>query len=247
MRSLVTRLPTPLRRGLGLRIPVEHLGAAFTDGRARPSLVQALSLDPRHANRLDAIARGLDRARERGEFLHLYAHDIGHHTGPWVLDPARLGALLGAARERDLPVLSYRDWLESTDRRAGVVLSFDDDFTDHWCAHRALLERTGATATFFVCRPQALSAEQWADLAILAAAGHEIGCHGAVHVRADRFLREASVERWLDVEVRPAVDAFAERGWSCASFAYPYGARTAATDAALGTRFRLVRATTYTR
>lgn len=236
-----------IRRLLGLRTPLHKLDAVFTPGEDRPTWVRAVSLDPRHGNALTAVLAALHRAAERQEFLHLYGHDIGFHGGPWVVSPAALNALLDAAHARGLVVTSYERWLARPALRAGVVISFDDDYTRRWRAHLSGWAVRDASATLFVKRPGELETSQWDDLQVLKAAGHEVACHGARHVRAAPFVRQHGVAAWLRDEVDAAVGVLEAQGLAPEAFSYPYGSRNAKTDRALHGRFRVVRGTAYTR
>lgn len=235
-----------IRRLLGLRKPLHRLDPVFTDGTARPARVQAVALDPRHGNSLDALRPGVQRAATRGEFLHLYGHDVGEHGGPWVVTPATLHAVIDLAHAHGLPVVGYEGWLAQPTQTAGIVMSFDDAYTRNWRTHLVRWAERGASATLFVKSPGELNAAQWGDLAALQEAGHDLGCHGALHARAAPFVRRHGLDAWLSKEVDAAIGALAGNGVRPVSFSYPYGSSTATTDRALRSRFRVVRGTAYT-
>jgi peptidoglycan/xylan/chitin deacetylase (PgdA/CDA1 family) len=125
--------------------------------------------------------------------------------------------------------------------RAGVVLSFDDDFVDQWFAHRDLLDRYGAKATFFVTRFDLLSDDAVEKLRTLQSEGHEIGCHGLTHVSPKVYAEEHGVQGYIDAEVVPALKLMSEAGLSVGSFSYPWGGRSNTLDTELGRYFRILR------
>lgn len=127
---------------------------------------------------------------------------------------------------------------EPPEPRGGIALSFDDDFVDQWFAQRELFARYDARVTFFVTRFAQLEEGELERLRTLEADGHEIGCHGVSHLDA----REAeSAERYVREEVEPALAAMAAQGFTPASFAYPWGGRSAELDWLLARRFPVVR------
>ncbi len=121
---------------------------------------------------------------------------------------------------------------------AGIALSFDDDFVAQWFAARELFARYDARATFFVTRFAQLDDAEIQMLRTLEADGHEIGSHGVNHLDA----REAeSPEQYVREEIEPALAAMAAKGFTPASFSYPWGGRSDALDALVGRRFPVVR------
>jgi cytosine/adenosine deaminase-related metal-dependent hydrolase len=125
----------------------------------------------------------------------------------------------------------------------GIVLSFDDRSSiDSWGESFEFFEQHGIRATFFVDKIDALTPEQASALKRLAGAGNEIGSHGFRHQNAkDVMERGASLEDYLAGEILPSIEAMNELGFSCDSFAYPFGAFTEATDQAVSEYFRIIR------
>lgn len=129
----------------------------------------------------------------------------------------------------------------------GLALSFDDDFIADWHALLPLLAQHQVRATFFVKEFDRLDGAALSQLRAIAAAGHEVGCHGLRHrsVLWDFKRDPARVAEWVDTEIKPAVAAMRERGFAPASFAYPFGHHAPAYDAAVLGHFRQVRVTSY--
>lgn len=114
----------------------------------------------------------------------------------------------------------------------GIALSFDDAYVEAWHGAADLLERHDAVATFFVTRMDRLTAEQVELLHDLEDRGHEIGCHGHRHQPAGKMEREHDAETWIDEEILPSLEAFADAGFAPLSFSFPYGEHTDATGVA---------------
>ncbi len=144
--------------------------------------------------------------------------------------------------ESTLPLLALASLIGcSPVGRAGVVLTFDDDFVDQWHAHADLLNAHGARATFLITRFDGLSGGALDQLRDLRDAGHEIGCHGLTHVSPSEYAEQYSVEAYIDDEVIPAVAAMREEGFDPRSFSHPWGGRTDALDGALLEHFAILR------
>ncbi len=105
-----------------------------------------------------------------------------------------------------------------------VSLQFDDGTADHAQA-ASILDAHGLDGTFFInsARPGQPGYLGWSEIDALAAAGHEIGGHTLTHanvpsVPATEQLREVCNDR----------AALLSRGYAVTSFAYPFGATSAA-------------------
>ncbi len=104
----------------------------------------------------------------------------------------------------------------------GILLSFDDLSTESWEDTFALFEKYDVNVTFFVNDYPF----EFCEKAI--AAGHEIGSHTIGHERLDECTEEEIYEQAI-----APLETFRENGINITSFAYPYGAGTAETDALL--------------
>jgi peptidoglycan/xylan/chitin deacetylase (PgdA/CDA1 family) len=127
------------------------------------------------------------------------------------------------------------------DYSAHVILTFDDTSVDEWFAQRELFSNYNIKATFFLARPYQLTNEQIQKLKLLVSDGHEIGCHGLNHKRANL---ENQYE-YIETEVIPALEILSDYGFSATSFAYPFGAATPYLDSMLTNYFSFIRKATY--
>jgi peptidoglycan/xylan/chitin deacetylase (PgdA/CDA1 family) len=124
-----------------------------------------------------------------------------------------------------------------------ATFSFDDFPKSAWSKGGPLLERHGAKATYFVAgslEGQTLDGVQHferGDLAAIAAAGHEIGCHTFDHMRVV-FARKDEVEGTL---ARNADFVREAAGVEMTSFAYPFGHVNLATKYLIAHRFTAAR------
>jgi hypothetical protein len=199
-------------------------------------------LDTYARNDLASIEAGLDRARDRGEVIELYAHDPGR-TVSW----RELENVLAAIQARNLPYFTYADLARNTvTPQAGVVLSFDDAYIDHWLAGAELYAQYRARLTFFVAYFDHLAIEQRAALHELAARGHAIEAHSVDHLRAPLYVEQKGLTAYLRSEALPSIDWLAADGFDVTTYAYPYGARTSEIDEALLARVPLVRSVSFT-
>ncbi|MDI9382839.1 MAG: polysaccharide deacetylase family protein [Verrucomicrobiota bacterium] len=125
----------------------------------------------------------------------------------------------------------------------GIVLSFDDRASiNSWGESLQFLQDAGIKATFFVDKFDAMTPEQIETLRELARRGNEIGSHGFRHVNAAQLIEQGmTAEEYLDTEIHPSIQAMKELGFECKSFAYPFGATSEATDAALKEIFVTIR------
>src|SRR5262249_10198977 len=107
---------------------IGDIDGAFYDGDGR--LVHcAINLDTSANTRIASIDSGLDRARDRGEVVELYAHN------PGVTVPIpKLDYVLSAARDRGLAFVTYADFARGTWVAPGLALSFDDTSVNSWLA-----------------------------------------------------------------------------------------------------------------
>jgi peptidoglycan/xylan/chitin deacetylase (PgdA/CDA1 family) len=178
------------------------------------------------------------RPRRRGVPVLMYHQIAPHRPGSalnaWRLRPEEFERQLDHLIRRGLAGVALRDLLDAPprpgDRR--VVLTFDDGYDGVRTAALPLLRDRGFSATVFVVSGKLGGRNDWdgetpgdallsADgVRELAAAGLEIGSHGATH----RALPELP-----DAELAPETRGSRERleeivGVPVVSFCYPYGA-----------------------
>tara|TARA_R110001592_G_scaffold72615_4_gene221620 strand:+ start:476 stop:1261 length:786 start_codon:yes stop_codon:yes gene_type:complete len=132
-------------------------------------------------------------------------------------------------------------------RAPGVLFTFDDTHVNEWVEAMPLLEKYGASATFFVTRFDQLSAEQLDGLRALREKGHAIGCHGLRHIKAAEHTKVHGIEDYLAREITPALVAMEKAGFQPTSFAYPSSNNDPVTDEALLKTFRHLRTGTGAR
>jgi hypothetical protein len=216
------------------------VGGAFYDGDGRP-VHCAINLDTSANTRIASIDSGLDRARDRGEVLELYAHN------PGVTVPiAKLDYVLAGARDRGLGFVTYGDFARESYTSPGLALSFDDTSVASWLAIRPLLDSYGARATFFVSRYERLNDADRAGLQTLAADGHDIEAHSVLHLRAPEYVENHGLAAYLRDELQPSIDLLRRDGFEVQAFAYPFGARTGELDRAIGKRVPVIRSVAFT-
>jgi peptidoglycan/xylan/chitin deacetylase (PgdA/CDA1 family) len=187
------------------------------------------------------------RPRRRGVPVLMYHQIAPHRAGSalnaWRLRPEDFERQLDHLARRGLAGVTLRDLLDAPprpgDRR--VVLTFDDGYDNVRTAALPLLRARGFSATVFVVSGKLGGANDWdgetpGDALLseegvreLAAAGLEVGSHGATH-RALPELPDAE----LAAETRGSRERL-ERivGLPVVSFCYPFGACDARAEAAI--------------
>lgn len=188
------------------------------------------------------IAAGLDRARDEGLVVQLYAHVPGVS-----LPFERLTRVLDGARDRGLAYYTYDDFADGVPASAGLALSFDDAAIYEWSAIADQLDAYGARVTFFVAYYDTFDPERRDLLRDLAARGHAIGNHTTHHVRAPDYVQRHGMVRYLDDEVRPMTERLRADGYNPRTFAYPFGARMSEIDRALLDEFDVIRTISFPR
>jgi peptidoglycan-N-acetylglucosamine deacetylase len=130
---------------------------------------------------------------------------------------------------------------ENNNRQAGICLSFDDRTIEEWHSMRSVLNDYNAKVTFFISEFDSLSEAEIGLLDQLAAEGHEIGSHGALHVNAEYYIKEHSYDEYIADEIEPSIASMTQHGYHPRSFAYPYGAKYWFTDYLLKKKFSMLR------
>lgn len=88
-----------------------------------------------------------------------------------------------------------------TKRKAGICISFDDRSIYEWQTFSGLLDRYNAKVTFFVTQFDSLNEQEIEILKDFKRKGHEIGCHGALHVISENYITEHGYAKYLQNEV----------------------------------------------
>ena len=201
----------------------------------------AINLDTRANNRIASIDTGLDRARDRGEVVELYAHNPGA-----TVPVSKIEYVLAGARDRGLGFATYADFARERYAAPGLALSFDDTSVMAWLALRPLFAQYGARVTFFVSRYAALADAERAGLQTLAADGHDIEAHSVAHLRAPEYVEDHGLAAYLREELEPSIDLLRRDGFDVQAFAYPFGARTGELDRAIAKRIPVLRSVAFT-
>ncbi len=127
------------------------------------------------------------------------------------------------------------------DRRPGIALSFDDRFITEWYQLRPIFRKYNARVTFYITQFDSLTTDEIAQLKILQQDGHEIGCHGAIHTNSINFVRQQSMQQYLNAEIYPILSSMNQHGFRPTSFAHPGGVHNSSIDQELLKHFVLLR------
>jgi hypothetical protein len=201
----------------------------------------AINIDALDHNGISDIAAGLDRARDRGQVLELYAHIPGETISPDVI-----ASVLADAQERGLAWVTYADMAnDSAPHVGGLALAFDDSAVTAWMSVRPLLQQYNARITFFLTRYARFNAVDRANIALLAADGHDIEAHTVNHLRGPQYVDDFGMPAYLADEVQPSIDLLVTDGYPVTTFAYPFGARTGETDRAIFDRVQHIRSVAF--
>jgi peptidoglycan/xylan/chitin deacetylase (PgdA/CDA1 family) len=157
------------------------------------------------------------------------------------VDPATVELALAGVVDRGMKFATYSD-LAAGEVPGSLALAFDDHDVDGWTALRPMFQHYGAHVTFFVSLYTSLSDGEKAELRQLQADGHDIEYHSTHHYDAEAYSNAHGVDAYIADDIMPALVAMRADGWSTLIFAYPFGARTAATDQALAPLFTHIRA-----
>jgi hypothetical protein len=127
----------------------------------------------------------------------------------------------------------------------GVILTFDDFSVEDWLKADSIYSKAGWKATFCITKFPELSEARRQGIVTLKNNGNEIAFHGTHHVRAAWYIRDHSVQEYIDYEITPGLEMMRSYGLNPTSFAYPGGVRDAISDSVLFNFFSLLRATTF--
>ncbi len=127
----------------------------------------------------------------------------------------------------------------------GIAFTFDDRYVEEWYSARDLFNKYNIHATFFIAHPEKLTEEQVSMLHSLQDDGHEIACHSMNHIDAPEFLKNHSINQYLNQEVLPAINKMKGFGFTVKTYAYPFGKNTPESDKALLKYFKVLRKATY--
>ncbi|MGE0872837.1 MAG: polysaccharide deacetylase family protein [Kofleriaceae bacterium] len=200
----------------------------------------SFNIDDKNELTAEDIDLGVARAHYDKAVLHIYAHSV-----PTTVALARVEQVLAAATKYAVPFVTYREIVEGEAGGAGIAFSFDDRDVAGWNALRALFAQHGARITFFVTRFHTLKQAELEIVRALEADGHDIEYHATNHRNARDFVATSGGEAYISEDIIPDLENMQEAGFNPVSFGYPFGARTAETDALLGEYFPLLRASSF--
>lgn len=121
--------------------------------------------------------------------------------------------------------------LDSSTPPAGIALSFDDRYVEEWTRLRPLLKKYNVKATFYVTQFDSLTPKEIEQLHQLVRDGHEIGAHGAAHVRVLDWLRGGgALEDFYRYEIEAELLSMRKAGFNPVTFAHVGGQQTWYTD-----------------
>jgi hypothetical protein len=187
---------------------------------------------------LPRVLSHLDEAVAHEEVFDVYAHVPGVTITYELID-----RLLDEAVSRKLSFVTYHDMLDHSNPRGGLALAFDDARVDEWFSLRDTLRRHGAHVTFFITRYSEFSEQGRAELAELAADGHDIEAHSVDHLNAVDYSARSSVDAYVTDQVLPSIEILRADGYPATVFAYPFGAHNDQLDRAILEHTDLVRTT----
>jgi hypothetical protein len=217
--------------------PAKPLGdeffTAWDDGHR---VICPLGADRTHRFKLPQLEASLDRAAAEQLVLHASGH------AP-TIDLDEYAPAFQYAHDHGVAFVTYAQLAADRTPRAGWAFSIDDDEVDTWYTWRDRLRAWGVHLTFFVSHINQFTPAQLAKLHALAADGHDIEPHGLNHIEAKAFTAKYPIAQFLVQDIFPDLLIFNAMGFSTAAYAYPFGAHTSATDAALLPYFRFVRTT----
>ena len=213
--------------------------------RGAPHFVMCgMDIDDKSSESLDSIGGALDRAQIDGTTVLLYGHKPGDLPNQ-TLDPATIELALAGVVDRGMQFATFSD-LSAGEVPGSLALSFDDHDITGWTALREMFMHYGARVTFFVSEYPSLTVDEKAALRQLQADGHDIEYHSTHHLNAEGYANAHGADAYIQDDILPGLQAMRADGWSPTIFAYPFGARTAATDQALVPLFAHIRAIHYT-
>lgn len=137
------------------------------------------------------------------------------------------------------------DDAEENQKKAGIMLTFDDRSIKEWYEYRALFNEYDVKATFFINGIEEVSKDDIKKLRKLQKDGHEIGSHGLNHLNSVEYVENNSIYKYLEDEITPSIAGLEKRGFKVTSFAYPFGSRSEEIDTELLKNFSIIRGTAY--
>lgn len=154
-----------------------------------------------------------------------------HVPGETITTDA-IASLLILAEQHHLDFVRYDELDPAQPPRAGIALAFDDQATDKWVELRDLFAAHGARVTFYITRFPNYTDEMKAQVAELAADGHDIEAHSITHPLAPDYVAAHGLSAYLADEVVPSFQLLRDAGYTPTSYAFPFGHASEETYAA---------------
>lgn len=166
----------------------------------------------------DHVDETLAYASREGVVALLHAHVPGETIRMQTIDD-----LLTLADQYGLAFVRHDELSTFGEPRAGLALAFDDQATQAWTDMRDVFAAHGARVTFYVTRFTYYTDENKAQIAQLAADGHDIEAHTVNHLHANDYVAEHGIDAYLADEVVPSFQVLRDAGYMPSSFAFPFG------------------------
>lgn len=123
----------------------------------------------------------------------------------------------------------------------GIVFSIDDGYIDLWYEYLDYCDSLNVKLTIYVSGYHDFTEEQKIKLHKFQKRGHEIAYHSTNHIRLFDFLKNHTINDYLNQEILPDLKLLKQDGFTINNFAYPYGESTTEMDTKLLTMFKSVR------
>ncbi len=121
----------------------------------------------------------------------------------------------------------------------GIVFCIDDYYVEDFYKpeHYKYIQQAGIKMTYFICRYHQLNNKRKEIIHRFYTDGHEIAFHGTHHINAVNYLKNHSIEEYINYEILPDLTLMKQQGYNVNDFSYPYGHSTLELDSILLTRY----------
>ena len=113
----------------------------------------------------------------------------------------------------------------------------DDYYIETFMEHYDFIQENGVKMTFMVTRYHTLSDKRKQMFRQIYTDGHELGFHGTHHISAIEYLKDHTIEEYINYEILPDLEMMKHDGYNVTNFSYPYGKHTPELDSILLSRF----------
>lgn len=131
---------------------------------------------------------------------------------------------------------------EKSSYKAGIVLSFDDNYVNSWVFADSILNKYNWKASFCISKPFELNSIEKNKLIYLYKIGHKFANHSYNHIDLKKN-KKYSFEKYELQEILPLKFFLDSLGIKSQSFVYPYGNKNSIFDSKLKNKFKIVRCT----